>query len=186
MAGTVKDSFGGIALVADYLYPHTRPCVKCGPMCLSNATADSITVTDLTVTGTVIMNYVPYVPGPDNHIWVPLGPTNIPAGPTPTPFTNIPLDPGSWYADMTLVGTGVIPENFAHMQIRFSMVSTGTQVTVVTTSATFQVLNGTFVTTPPTVAIVGNTDNVEIDITAFENSRWVGYIKLVGAAAYTP
>jgi len=184
MAGSVKDSFGGVSLVADYLYPHRRPCVKCGPMCLSTATADNITVTDLTVTGTLISDYTPYIPGPDNHIWVPLGPINVPGGPTPVVFTQIPLAAGSWYGDLTIVGTGIVPTDFSHSEIRFSMISTGTSVTVVTVSATFQVLNGEMQSTPPVIAITGNTDNVQIDITSVGNSRWVGYIKLVGAGVY--
>lgn len=184
MAGVINDSYGGANLVADYLYPYRRPCIRCGPLCMSTATADSFTTTNLVVTGTVTMDYVPYIPGPDNHIWVPLGPMVIPAGPTPSTFVQIPLAAGSWYADLTLVGTGTVPADFSHSEIRFSMISTGTAVTVVTTSATFQVLNGAMLTTPPTIAIVGNSDNMQINITSFENSKWVGYIKLVGAGVY--
>lgn len=184
MAGTVGDSFGGIGLVADYLMPHRNPCVKCGNMCLTNATADNITVTNLTVTGTTTIAYVPYIPGPDNHIWVPLGPMDIVAGPTPTEFVKIPIAVGSWFADLSLVGTGTETVDFSHSQIRFSFESTGTAVNIITTASSFQVLSGFMQTSPPTIALSGTTDSIKIDITTFENSKWVGYIKIVGAGLY--
>lgn len=184
MAGTVKDSFGGINVVADNLFPHRLPHVMCGPMHLSTATADQVTIDDSTVTGTLTLYNPPYVTGPDNHIWVPIGPVTVTAGPTATMLTRVPLGPGSWFADMILVGTGTVPTDLFHAEIRFSMSSTGTAVTVITTSTSFQISNGAMTTTPPTITINGGTNNVLVEVTSFENSKWSGYMKLVGAGVY--
>lgn len=186
MAGAIRDSYSGANVQADYLYPRGAPWIRCGPMHITEAVTENLTTTNLTVTGAVTLDTVPYVPGPDNYIWVPIGPTNVPASVTPTQFAQIPVGLGSWCADLKLVGTGTVPTDFSHYNMRFNIISTGSSVSVATISSTMQVLNGAMLASPPSVSLVGGTDYIQIEITSPEDSRWVGYIVMVGSAVYTP
>jgi len=192
MSGSLRDTFGGERIITDYLGPHRLPCVRCGPLCLTTASADEITVVNLTVTGTTNINIPIYIPGPDHHIWIPIGPIII-IGPGTNTVVEFPMGVGVWLVEISLAGTGTTLADFAQYTIQATVVCDGTLVTVPAggISVSREVYGGVMTDANTEVTISGFTDihgfgNMRASVTTPVNSKWTGFFKCVGSATATP
>lgn len=191
-AGNIRDSFTGSVTHTDYLGPLRRSCIVCGPMCISNIAADTITVNNLVLTGTIAQTGPPIVSGPDTHVWLPFGPVTVVA-PGPYDIT-VPIGLGSWQLELLAVGTGhdagvIYAENFAHYHIMASLRSSGTSVTLVQTNVAHSTEWGSMISpAPPTpftvIQFIDGGSELILRISPVSNSNWSGYMRLVGAPPY--
>ena len=189
MADEINSNFfGGRGASLDYLAPRNKGVIQCGPISISNAT-----VTDLVVTGTVVLpvntSGVPIVLNNPNNIWTSIGPTTVTA--SNTLVFDVPMHAGSWIAEISLVGTGATLSDLGHYQILSSLTSTGpimptATTTIILTSVTRSIENGSMspdliIPGNPTIVVDGLGANMTISITPVVTSVWAGYVKMVGS-----
>lgn len=185
-AGTIRDAFTGNSANVDFLGPLRSRCISCGPLCMTSASVNTLTVHDIVITGTITSSDPIVTVGPHTHVWIPDGPTqiNVPG----SHDVSISLATGSWEMEMLVVGTGadtgmVHAENFAHYRILASFRSSGTSITTVQVTTTDTVECGTMTMPGLTVPISFHDGGTEliVRITPIANSAWSMYARLVGA-----
>lgn len=191
-AGNLRDSFTGSITRTDYLGPLRRSCIICGPLCVSTITADTISVNNLIITGSIAQTSPPRVPGPNTHVWVPFGPLSVPA--PGSADVHIPLGLGSWQLELMAVGTGrdtgvIYAENIAHYVIRASLRSSGTAVTLVQTNVVDVAERGSMISPLPpapftVITFVDGVTELILRITPLSSSNWTGYVRLVGSPPF--
>lgn len=188
MAGVIRETFGGERVTTDYLGPRRLPCVRCGPLCLTTATANDITVSNLTVTGITNINIPIYISGPDHHIWIPIGPIYI-NGPGTGDLVVFPMGEGVWLVEASIAGTGAIMNDFAQYTIQATVQCDGTTVIIPPggISVSREVHGGSMTALNTAVTLSGYTDihgygNLKVTVTTPVNSNWTAFFKCVGSA----
>jgi hypothetical protein len=155
----------------------------------STSVADTVYAADLVISGTSSQSNPPVVYGPNTGVWLPFGPLSVIAATS----ADVPvlLGMGSWQMELLAVGTGadtgpVYANNFAHYEIRASLLSSGTHVTAVHTSTRNSTENGSMVSPAPfgIVTLIDGGSELVVRITPVVSSNWSGYVRLVGTSPY--